>query len=82
MDFRHDTPRVSVIVKVICEDFIIEAKVEKRYICLNSGMEELELSCGVVLRRNKDAADWRVWFSKDDIGDLKAKKCLQLDIIY
>ncbi len=82
MDFRHDTPRVGVIVRVICEDFILEAKVEKRYICLNSGMEELELSRGVVLHRNKDASDWRVWLSMDDVGDLKAKKCLQLDIIY
>lgn len=80
MNFRNDTPAVGKIISIRCFNSRLEAKVESRYFNDESLMEELRLSGGAIIRRNKETDRWRMW-PNGEVGERMAIETIELEVL-
>lgn len=71
MEYRNDTPKIDNNIRAYSNCFTLEAKVINRYLNHDNGMEELKLSGGAVMRRNKKDDNWRIWLD-GSVGEIKS----------
>jgi hypothetical protein len=75
MDFPFVVPEVGNIVKIVLEDFVVEARVVGRTLVLADGSTQINLSDGSAARYKErlDSKDhketWKFWYNREDIGD-------------